>query len=225
MADIIPAILPKTYAELEEKLSFLRGLIRMVQVDITDGKFVPSQTWPYTNERDSRFRSLLAEKEGLPYWEDFDFEFDLMVADPLLEADRWITAGASRIIIHVESAPNKLESIIDSVKARGCEIGLALNTETPNETIYPFIEKADFVQFMGIARIGFQGEPFDERVLAKLRETREKFPNIIMSVDGGVSLETAPRLIEAGANRLVAGSAIFERPNILETIEQFRNLT
>ena len=77
---------------------------------------------------------------------------------------------------------------------------------------------------MGIARIGFQGEPFDERVIEKIKEIKKHYPEMIVSVDGGVSLENAQALIEAGATRLVSGSAIFEDSDISSIIGEFRNL-
>ena len=77
---------------------------------------------------------------------------------------------------------------------------------------------------MGIEKIGFQGQSFDERVLHKVNDLRERFPELIISIDGGVSLETAPLLIKAGANRLVAGSAILKSEDIEKTIKEFQSL-
>jgi ribulose-phosphate 3-epimerase len=77
---------------------------------------------------------------------------------------------------------------------------------------------------MAIARIGYQGEPFDERCISNIMALKEKFVDLIISVDGGVNLETAPRLVDAGAERLVAGSAIFNTDDIIDTIEQFKSL-
>ena len=107
-----------------------------------------------------------------------------------------------------------------------------MNIETSNEEVYELLSEVDnegapaidFVQFMGIENIGYQGEPFDERVFEKIRELRERFPDTIISVDGGVSLENADKLIEAGANRLVSGSAIFESGDIAGTVEVFQNM-
>lgn len=104
------------------------------------------------------------------------------------------------------------------------EVGIALDTTTPNEKVYPLVEKIDFVQFMGIEKIGYQGQDFDARVLEKIANLREKFKRVIISVDGSVNLETAPKLIEAGANRLVSGSAIFESNDIKKTIEQLKKV-
>jgi ribulose-phosphate 3-epimerase len=77
---------------------------------------------------------------------------------------------------------------------------------------------------MGIGRIGFQGQNFDERVFEKIAEIRTKYPTMLISVDGGVNEDSAPLLIDAGVNRLIVGSAIFESDNIPEAIHTFENI-
>ena len=82
----------------------------------------------------------------------------------------------------------------------------------------------DFVQCMGIANIGFQGEEFDERVLNQIKELRSQYKELIISVDGSVNEITAPLLVKAGANRLVIGSAVMNSYDVRETIKEFENL-
>ena len=240
MTEIIPAILPEDIDDLREKLSLVSGIAPLAQVDVCDGKFVPVKTWPYKKGVDETFLRIVGQEEGFPFWDSIDFEADLMVKHPENIIDDWISAGAKRIVIHIESTPDPLslfrkirqEYGSSSEASYGVEIGAALNIETPNEEIYDILSEVDdggaptidFVQFMGIENIGYQGEPFDERVLEKIRDLREMYPNTIISVDGGVSLENAAELIEAGANRLVSGSAIFESGDIAEAIETFQNL-
>ena len=229
MIEIIPAILPKNFAELEEKMSLVAGLVPMVQIDVTDGHFVPSKTWPYTSgaisSADRDFAAILSEQRDFPFVEELDFEVDLMVANPENIWRDWVHAGAKRIIIHLESvkgfgsaehaaiALEFLRAIQKDIPSRASllhvEIGVAINPSTPNEVLVPLMDEIDFVQFMGIARIGFQGEKFDERVLTKISDLRTQFPNVTISVDGGVTAETAPKLVATGANRLAVGSAIF----------------
>ncbi len=161
------------------------------------------------------------------------YELDLMIDTPEKGIKSWTQTGASRLIFHIESVKDKdwfwknlahIKSPAPLFGVFGIEIGLAINITTSNEEIYPHIEKLDFVQFMGIEKIGFQGQPFDERVLPKIEDLRERFPELIISVDGGVSLETAPLLIKAGASRLVAGSAILESDDLKKTIKEFQSL-
>lgn len=220
--EIIPAILPKDFAEVEEKISLVKGLVKTVQIDICDGQFVPNATWPY-KKRDDTFEKIIHEDEGLPGWKDLNFEIDLMTNRPEEVVEDWVTAGASRIIIHAESKGD-VAGAIQSLAGR-VEVGLALGMETPVKVIETYRDQIQFVQFMGIAQIGFQGQPFDERVLGRIKDARLLYKGLPISVDGGVSLDTAPQLIAAGADRLVAGSAIFGSDNFIEAIQKFKALT
>jgi ribulose-phosphate 3-epimerase len=232
MIEIIPAVMPTDTTDLQSKLAQVVGHAPVVQIDIMDGKFVKNVSWPYT-EDEEYFQNILNEDEGLPYWDQFDFEVDLMVVRPEEVINNWITAGVRRIVVHQESTDN-LEKILTDFRERfpkseqldvfDCEIGIAQNIDTPIESVFPFLGRVDFVQLMGIATIGEQGNPFDERVLDKIRALRERDPKIIISIDGGVSLETASELIAAGANRLVVGSAIFKSEDIAATIKEFKYL-
>jgi ribulose-phosphate 3-epimerase len=213
--EIVPAIMPSALADLREKAALVAGLAPSVQLDVMDGLFVPSKSWPYTPGGDAEFRAVCSGAARLPQGDAFAYEVDLMVREPKRVIGAWLAAGASRIVVHLEGT-DRLSEILAEIATRRAAapspaLGIALGIETAVERIAPFAERIDFVQCMGIARIGFQGEPFDERVLEKIAEIRGRFPAILVSVDGGVSLETAPRLAAAGAGRLVAGSAVFAR--------------
>ena len=231
MKEIIPAIIPEDFYDLQGKMSLVAGLAPLVQIDVLDGKFTPEASWPYNVEEDKNFLDIVRGEKGFPYWEKIDFEVDLMVEDPFTFWEDWFNAGAKRIIFHIESKTN-WETIIAEFKKHSVEkdlpfyteLGFAINIDTPLEKLLPVIAQADFIQCMGIARIGFQGEPFDERVIEKIKEIKKHYPEMIVSVDGGVSLENAQALIEAGATRLVSGSAIFEDSDISSIIGEFRNL-
>ncbi len=224
--EIIPAVLPKDFAELDEKISLVKGLVKFVQIDICDGQFTPEATWPYRKD-DDNFERIQKEESGLPGWEKLDFEIDLMVNKPDEVVEQWITAGASRIIIHAESGERlsvKREGVKKAIEilAGRLEVGLALNIETPMDIIETYKDKIQFVQCMGIDNIGFQGQDFDAKVIDKIKEIKTKYPELIVSVDGAVSLESAPMLVEAGADRLVVGSAIFNSDNFTEAIREFK---
>jgi ribulose-phosphate 3-epimerase len=157
-----------------------------------------------------------------------------MVSEPEHVIEDWMHLGVRRIIVHVESTSN-IENIIRDVAAHVTRatddalevvsLGLAIGTTTPIEKIEPYIYDIDFVQCMGIAEIGKQGEPFDERVIGQIEKLKRLHPELIVSVDGGVSLETAPRLLEAGASRLVSGSAILGSDNPAYVIKKLRALS
>src|SRR5205085_673045 len=100
--EIIPAILPKDFAELTEKIALIKGFTKTVQIDICDGQFVQNATWPY-RKHDDNFDRLLREEEGLPGWESLNYEFDLMVNKPEEIVEEWVHAGAARVIIHAEA--------------------------------------------------------------------------------------------------------------------------
>ena len=219
--EIIPAILPMTFAELVEQIELVKGMVKTVQVDICDGQFVPNATWPYRKHDDS-FEKIIKEAEGLPAWEDLNYEFDLMVNHPETIVDDWVIAGASRLVIHAE-AKGDLTEVFDKLGDR-VEVGLALDMQTDLSVVDKWYERINFVQLMGIDNEGFQHQPFDAQAIDRLKKLREKYPELIIAIDGGVSLETAPSLIEAGANRLIIGSAIFQAENVFEAIHHFKML-
>lgn len=226
MVEIIPAIMPKGYEHLDEMMSIFVGVAPLVQLDIMDGKFVPARTWPYP--RDPHFDLISTEEEGMPRWEDINFEVDLMISSPTQAVPQWVRAGASRIIVHIESLKNTVEDfevIRDAVPEGLIELGLAINTATPLSDIEPFLDRVDFVQCMGIARIGFQGEAFDPRVLEHVKALRALRPEMPISIDGSVNMQTARTLVDAGATRLVSGSAILEADDFTQAIADIKRLT
>ena len=220
--EIIPAILPRNFAEVLDKASLVKEFVKTIQIDICDGHFVPSYTWPYKKHDDS-YEMMLHEEEGLPFWQDIDYEFDLMVNKPEDVVDDWVLVGATRIIIHVESKGD----VVGAIKklAGRAEVGLAFNIDTPVEIpVGVTIEDISSFQLMGIDHIGFQGQNFDKKVIDKIKTTKAKYPSIPISVDGGVSLETAPELIAAGADRLIVGSAIFDSDNAIDAVMKLKDI-
>ncbi|MDO8575239.1 MAG: hypothetical protein Q7R78_00860 [bacterium] len=221
MINITPAILPADFSELEEKVSSVKGLVSLVQIDITDKTFTDEATWPY-KKPDMNFESILKEERGMPFWEDVDYEIDLMVKKPEEVVEDWIITGATRLIIHSKSSEN-LGQLIDDLYGR-IEIYLGLEIEDDISVIEKYIDKISGVQTMGISVIGHQGHPYAPEVIPKIKEIRNKYPSLPISVDGGVNLENAKDLIDAGATRLVCGSYLFESNNIVEAYDKIRNI-
>jgi len=239
MTEIIPAIIPESFEDLTHKMSLVNGVVNLVQVDVCDGRFVPSRCWPYIGDNEGHFKKVIDEVEGFPFWQSLDFEVDLMVKDPETVAEDWIKAGAKRLIFHVESSPRILGFIKELRRKYGhigeslvnLEIGISLNVKTPNENLEEYLKLGDtglrlvdFVQFMGIDDVGYQGQHFDRAVLGKIESLRRNYPDVIISVDGGVNLENMNDLVEVGVNRLVSGSAIYESHDLRETIEEMRKV-
>ncbi|OGD68486.1 hypothetical protein A2996_03645 [Candidatus Campbellbacteria bacterium RIFCSPLOWO2_01_FULL_34_15] len=216
--EVIPAIIPKSYEDLRQKISLVKDFSHFVQIDITDGIFVSSTSWPYSDSVWSEGIFL-----DMPFCNECNFEFDLMIQDPEKTINDWIMEGASKIVVHVESTDN-LELLIAELKEKKIEVGLAFNIETPFDLYSHLLDKADFIQLMGIEKIGFQGQAFSEKIFEKIADLRKRKPDVIMSVDGGVNLENAKRLKEAGVNRVAVGSAVFGSKDIKETIEQFKKI-
>lgn len=228
MTEVTPAVLADSFSELNEKLARFVNVTNLVQIDICDGKFVPSVSWPMGRNDEGSVQAILDEEEGLPYWEHLDYEFDLMVINAHKQFEFFTGLGAKRIIFHIEAETEKdfkefLESL-DPYFKDNIEIGIAINTTTDITKLEPFINCIDFVQCMGIERIGFQGEPFDERVLEQIKNLKAKYPELKISVDGGVNENTAPQMVEAGADRLIIGSSLTHSYDMRETIKEFERL-
>lgn len=211
--EIIPAILPASFKELQEGLERLRGVAKHIQIDVVDGSFAKGKTWPY---RDTHtFEKIVEQEYGIPFWEEFDFEFDLMIGNPVTEVQKYVHAGASRIIVHagstnVEEALQTLVDLREDGGAFSVGAGVALLPDAQPEALEPFEAQFDFVQVMGINHIGRQGEPFEQKALYLLERLRRRYPELPLQVDGGVTMETARALVQAGATRLVSGSAIMK---------------
>jgi ribulose-phosphate 3-epimerase len=238
MTQILPAIIPESYEDLTGKMLLVKGIVNLVQVDICDGRFVPSESWPYVGDEEGHFEKMITEEqEGFPLWEHMDYEADLMIQMTQEKCEGWIKAGAKALVLHFESSPNIKEIVKEIRKTYGysedslfnVQIGIALNIDTPNEVLYDFFELdaqgkklADFVQFMGINKIGYQGQEFDEKVLEKIKSFRKKYADATISVDGGVNFDTYKDLVKAGANKLISGSAIYESEDIKQAVEEMR---
>ena len=210
MLEIIPAIMPKDFNDLKDKVGLVCRQTKTIHLDAMDGSVTHSLNWPFTPDGLADFEKIKTGELALPFWKEIDYEVDVMMENPEDFTAEWMNAGFHRVIFHVENA-TKLSSVIKEWKGV-IELGVAVGVETSNDAVYKYIDEGiDFVQFMGIYQIGFQGNPFDTRVVEKVKAMRQAYPEIPISVDGSVNLETAPKLISAGANRLVIGSAIFNK--------------
>jgi len=234
MSEIIPAIVPTSFEDLKEKLSLVSGEVAMVHIDATNKTTTPNSSWPYL-EKSIEFEKMKDEEEGFPFWENLNFEVHLMVKNPENFIEDWIKVGAERIIVHFEGFGSEevLLKTLREFRNRfdisntyvGTEIGLAVNAATSLEKIYPYVLETDFIHLMSIAEIGEQGHPFLPETFSRIREIKEKFPDIIISVDGGIDLEIARELLESGAERIVVGSHIYDTEDPEETLEDFLLLT
>lgn len=217
MSLVVPAVLPYSRADLEEKLGLFAHLpsVSRVQIDVVDGKFASPASWPFsakaTKGKSAELEAMVQEGKMLPNLDRIGYEIDLMCFDAERVMDAWLTLGASRFTFHAESVTD-LSRFLASVHARYggdfISFGLALNVASSLALIEPYLDRIDYVQFMGIATIGRQAQPFDRRVLEKVRLFHKRHPEVPVQVDGGVSLESAHELISLNVSNLVVGSLI-----------------
>jgi ribulose-phosphate 3-epimerase len=226
--EIIPAVLPQSFKDLEEHLAPLKDVIKLAQVDVVDGQYAKGKTWPYRDT--ATFEKIAKEERGLPFWDKIDFQFDLMIEHPDLVLKEYLDAGASHVVLHVKSsgAQKALQIIVDmrteEIGSFSVHGGIALGPSDQPDVLLPFEAQFDFVQVMGIDREGKQGEPFDKRALYLVERLRARYPKLPIQVDGGVSLQNARELVAAGATGLVVGSAIVKAEDPLAAYQEFVEL-
>jgi len=230
---VTPAILPKSFSELAEKINAIKEHSALVQLDVCDGQYVDNETWPYTGAGPS-VEEMMRRGQVLPEADTIHYGVDLMVANPDEVVGDFIALGATRLIIHFKSTKDFKNTITQITQKYGYDkdfapdllsVGMAVPIDLPLTEFAPYVQYVDFVQFMGIVNIGKQKQKFDPRVVEKIRDFHKRYPDTCIQVDGGVSLETAPGLLAAGADRLAVGSALFNTPNIGHTIKEFEKLS
>ncbi|MES2953542.1 MAG: ribulose-phosphate 3-epimerase [Patescibacteria group bacterium] len=225
-AEIVPAILETTFAEVKRKIELVEGVVKTAQVDLMDGIFVPAYTWPYedhTSVHDS------GETGGdIDDIEKLDtkvaIELHCMMVNPEEVLHEWLTHGVvKRVLIHPESTTH-LDRALEIIRDMKRQAGLSLNLSTPIESIAPYMDRVTHVQLMSIEKVGFGGQPFAEDVLPRIQKLRAMFPHVTISVDGGISEVTAPKVLKAGADILVAGSALFKAQDIKEAAQRLQGV-
>lgn len=216
MPAIVPAIIPQSLRDLRTQLARV-PFAPMVQIDVVDGQLVPDISWPYRGEV-PHFDLDRLPKEPV-------IEVDLMVADPLRAAHDWLAVGASQLVFHLESlTPRMIEEVFTLRDTHHISVGFSCNNDLPVAALTRHVDWIDYVQLMGIAEIGSQGQPFDERVLSRIAALRQEHPELLISIDGSVNKDTLPKLKAAGANRFVAGSAIMAAFNPQAAYEELQKL-
>ncbi len=226
MGVVVPAVLPASKRELEENLARFTAMqpVSRVQIDVVDGSFAAPASWPYTAPEE--LQAMVAHAEMLPQLDRFEYEIDLMCFGAKRAAEAWLALGAVRLTFHAESITNLPQFLADFRRHYGYLIsfGLALNIESDIALMESSLGAVEYVQFMGIARIGRQGQPFDQRVFQKVRAFHERHPELSVQVDGGVSLENARQLLALGVSNLVIGSALSRTGDPIAAIAAFEEL-
>ena len=217
MTKISPSVLSADFARLgADCYAALDAGADMIHFDVMDGHFVDNISFGLP--------VLEGLRKTLP---EAYFDVHLMITDPLAYVSEFVAAGANSITFHVE-ADSDIQATIAAIRALGCGAGLSLNPRTPVEALYPYLDDLSIVLVMGVVP-GHGGQAFQPSALEKLRKLRDECArrNIHpeLSIDGGVKYETtAPQCVEAGANVLVAGSAVFCAEDIGAAVREFKSL-
>lgn len=199
---VVPSIPPKSFEELQKVLELFKGVSSGIQVDIVDGVFVPHTSWPFTELNVEESLSLLK-----PYAQDFEIEVDCMCMHPELYLELFQEIGVKRVIVH-EGTTENYQTCITHAKLHGYKIGLGILNSTAKDFLALYADTIDFVQVMGIAHIGIQGQPFDTQTLNTVAYIHLIYPHLEITVDGAVNRETILKLRAVGVTRFAPGSAV-----------------
>lgn len=216
MTQLSPSILSADFAKLGQQCrAVLEAGAEMLHFDVMDGHFVPNLSFGVP--------VLQSLHKALP--EAF-FDVHLMITHPLDYVEEFAKAGAGCITFHLESESD-VQATLDAIHKAGCKAGLSIKPGTPAEALLPYLDQLDLVLVMSVEP-GFGGQKFMPSALDKLRflhsECQARGLNPWLEVDGGVDQTTGPLCVEAGANLLVAGSAVFGKPDLAAAVEGLRAL-
>lgn len=211
MITITPSILVKTAEEFKNQVNGLGDSVSLIQLDITDGKFVPNTTW--------------ADPEVVKNNCDLDIELHLMVSDPLAELKKWLEVKQiKRVLIHYEAVPDFREIIFEIQNNYDWQIGVVINPETDYSLVEPYLNEIDSVMFMGVIP-GKQGQDLIPEVLQKITDFTIENPDVFTELDGAVNTKNMEKIIKSGVKAICPGSAVFgnEKPPA-ENIKNIENL-
>ena len=216
MVKIAPSVLSADFSRLGAEVEEIRlGGADYVHFDVMDGCFVPN------------ISIGIPVLKSLRRSTDMFIDAHLMIVEPLRYAEAFCRAGADLVNFHVEAdSEEKIISAIETVRALGKKTGVTVKPGTPAEAVLPFIDCVDLILVMTVEP-GFGGQSFMTDMLPKIAAIRTSIdrlnPACELEVDGGIDVHTAPLAKAAGANVLVAGSAVFKSTDRAEAIAQLRN--
>lgn len=216
MIQIAPSMLSADFLHLEKDVEMVNGCADIFHLDIMDGVLVPNISYGFP------VIEAIAKKAVKP------MDAHLMIVHPEKYFERFAKTGVKMMSFHLEAADrdgNDPAEMLDMIKSYGIKAGLAINPDIAPERVFPYLDKADYILVMSVFA-GFGGQKFIEATYDRIRAIKSEITRIGSScqieVDGGVSPSNASALAAAGAEILVAGSAVFKAEDPASTVEAMR---
>ena len=206
-----PSILAADFTKLGEQMKMVQeNGAKYLHFDVMDGHFVPSISFG------------MPVLQSIHQVADVIYDVHLMIEEPIRYVEEFAKAGADIITVHLEACDD-IQAVIDKIRACGCKVGISIKPNTPVAQVLPLVDKVDMILIMTVEP-GFGGQAFIESSLEKIthlrKELRVRNLEVDIQVDGGIYLENVRKVLDAGANVIVAGSAVFNG-NLSENTEAF----
>lgn len=212
MTKIAPSLLAADFLHLDKAVDIVNNYADIFHLDVMDGVFVPNISFGFP------VIEAVAKKAEKP------MDVHLMIVEPQKYAERFAKVGASMISFHLNATEDP-SGLLQSIRSWGVRSGLVINPDIPVESLFPYLKDADYILLMSVFA-GFGGQKFIEVTYDRIRTLKAEIErqglNIMIEVDGGVSTSNAKSLAEAGAEILVAGSAVFKSEDPAAVIAEMR---
>jgi len=211
---LIPTINAETFEEVKEKIKILEEAafvlgFEWIQIDVADGTFTDNILWNNPADLNSMGTNL-------------KIEVHLMLDDIDSKIEDWIFSKVDRIIFHIETAKDP-DLVINKCKVAGKEVGIALRFDTAVEHALEFKDSVDIYQVLGVVP-GTAGQKTQEEAFNKIKVLRNACESCIIEIDGGTNEETAKKAVDAGANLIIAASAVFKDGQVKENIKRLKKI-
>ena len=212
MVQIAPSMLSADFLHLEKDVEMVNSHADIFHLDIMDGVFVPNISYGFP------VVEAIASKATKP------LDAHLMIVQPEKYVERFAKVGASMISFHINATEDPT-AVLQQIRSLGCKAGMVINPDIEVKSLFPYLEQADYVLLMSVFA-GFGGQRFIESTYGCIAELKAEIGrrnlSIPIEIDGGVSPSNAAALVKAGADILVAGSAVFKSSNPAATIASMR---